>query len=207
MVWQRPGFPRPLILLLLSSLCFMLSANQLSLSLVVAEIAAACPAIPTDTYYFQPSRDFEAKFQMQGERPWICLDGDHLIQSAMGARACRTVMPMGNPLRCVAGWERQRQTDRERCPQSKGSTVTCPRSHSGGPGMWTQRCPLQASASSASALISSWIPAHLWSVWGKWTLSSAPFPSLHAGLSLSAPRLWSSGSPHGSENTLLTWVP
>lgn len=64
----------------------MLSANQLSLPLVVAEIAAACPAIPMDTEYFQPPRDFvsEAKFQMQGERPWIYLDGDHLIQSAMG---------------------------------------------------------------------------------------------------------------------------
>ena len=114
------------------SLYFILSANQLSRPIVAAQITAACQQYPgihsisslLETLSLRPN------YKCKVRESEICLDGDHLIQSAREVGAYRTARPMGNPVQCMAGWGRQRHRgvlkEGEARQLAQGHTVLTP---------------------------------------------------------------------------------
>ena len=117
-VWQPSGLPLSPFFCFSLSLYFMLSANQLSLPTVAAQITAACQQYP-GTHSISSHLEalsLRPNYKCKVREPEICLDGDHLIQSARGGRAHKNSHACGEPT-LAHGWVRETET--QRCPQRR----------------------------------------------------------------------------------------
>ena len=117
-VWQPSGLPLSPFFCFSLSLYFMLSANQLPLPTVAAQITAACQQYP-GTHSISSHLEalsLRPNYKCKVREPEICLDGDHLIQSARGGRAHKNSHACGEPT-LAHGWVRETET--QRCPQRR----------------------------------------------------------------------------------------